>query len=72
MRPSISVPEGVDPELRRSLKAIKENIEILTGRRNNPIEPIQTGAASTATLADVITKLNEVAAKVNELVDRVS
>lgn len=56
-KPSIpDIPAG-DPATRVVLQALKENIEILEGRRGG--DKIVT-LASTATLAQVITKLNEV------------
>ena len=35
--------------------ALKENLELITGQRNNSIEPLP----STATNADIIKKINE-------------
>lgn len=33
MKPAIDIPYGIDPALRKTLEAIKENLEIITGRR---------------------------------------
>jgi hypothetical protein len=37
--------------------AVKENLEVITGRRGEKIAPLN---ASTATLADVVAKVNEI------------
>lgn len=44
-----------DPRSPEFLNAVKENVEIITGRRGGKIAPLPTSA----TLPDVITKLNE-------------
>ena len=54
--------QGIDPVVRRVLDPIKENIEVLKGRRGDKIQPLQPAA----TLADVINKLNELIAKLQD------
>lgn len=56
-KPSINVATR-DTTIRPTLESIKENIEIITGRRTNlsPIAPL----SSTATTTDIINKLNEI------------
>lgn len=46
-----------DPALRGALLAVKENLEIITGRRNGaaPLAPL----APDASLADAVAKINE-------------
>ncbi len=61
-KPAIpDIPPG-DAAMRRVLYALKENVEVVTGRRGGQVAPL----ASTATLADVISKLNEL---INRLQD---
>lgn len=56
------IPKGVlDPQLTRVLEALKENFEILSGQRGDKVLPLPTGAS-----------LDEVVAKVNDLVSRSS
>lgn len=50
------VPTSVDSQTRSVLAALKENIETLNGQRGQPIAKLD----STATLADVISKINEI------------
>lgn len=58
--PAVSLP---DRTLTQALAAIKENIEVITGARLGVGETSQL--ASTATLSDVIVKLNEIIVKLN-------
>jgi hypothetical protein len=61
MKPSIPniPPSAVNSDRRQFDSAVKETLEVLTGKRGVRIEALQ----STASLADVI-------AKVNEIIDR--
>lgn len=61
MKPSIpSVGHAIDPQVKPILRALKENIEILTGRqRAGTIDDI----AETANLAEVKAKINEILAR---------
>ena len=52
----IPSPAGLDPEVRKPIEAIKENIEQLRGVRGTKIDTLP----STATLAEVIAKTNEI------------
>lgn len=52
----IAIPSApLDSPVRQHLEALKENVERLRGVRGVKIKPL----ASTATLADVINKINE-------------
>ena len=50
-----------DPKVAALLRPIKENIEILTGQRGGSLTKLE----SSATLSNVITKLNEVIDRLN-------
>lgn len=56
-KPSIPHVVTKEPGLQDFIVATKENIEIITGRRRGAEKIAQL--ASTATLADVIAKVNE-------------
>lgn len=58
--PIPDVPLGKEGDV-RILSALKENVELLTGVRGGPIVKLP----STATLGDVIIKLNELIDRVN-------
>lgn len=62
-KPGIPAAASQDLRLYPFLTAIKENIEIITGARPG-ISEIQQ-LASTATLADVINKINEIVVRLN-------
>lgn len=47
---------GIDPQIRRVLDAMKENIEVTKGRRSTKLAPL----VSTATNAEIIGKINEI------------
>lgn len=54
-KPSIpQVPRGNQPREAFDL-AVKENLEVMTGRRGGTVQPL----APDASLADVISKINE-------------
>lgn len=55
-KPAIPDLQGIDYQLRNVLGPMKENIEILTGRRGTPIAQLSTSPTNA-----------ELAAKVNEL-----
>jgi hypothetical protein len=55
---------SLDQELARVLEPIKNNLEIITGARPGTKEI--TKLATTATLTDVIAKVNEVVARLNQ------
>jgi hypothetical protein len=50
-----------DPHAARMLSAIKENIEVITGGVGGEINTL----AASATLADVIAKVNEIIRRIN-------
>jgi len=56
--PSIPV---VSQELQTVLQALKENIELITGVRGGNIDTL----ATTASLSDTITKVNEIITRLN-------
>lgn len=59
-KPSIpQVPRGNQPREGFD-QSVKENIEIITGRRGGSIQPLATDA----TLADVIAKINELVTRI--------
>lgn len=62
-KPGIPTVNFSDRTLNQAISAIKENIEVITGARLGVGETSQL--ASTATLADVIVKLNEIIVKLN-------
>lgn len=51
-----NIPHNHDPQTREILLALKENMELLTGRRGDKL----TAVPDSASLADVIVALNEV------------
>jgi hypothetical protein len=62
-KPGIPTVNFSDKTLNQAISAIKENIEVITGARLGVGETSQL--ASTATLANVIVKLNEIIVKLN-------
>lgn len=54
-KPAIPATDGVDPQLRKLLDPIKENIEVVTGRRGKRITPLP----DVPTSAQIATKVNE-------------
>ena len=54
-----TVPRGTDQQLAFMLNALKENAEIVYGQRVAPLEQL----SSTATTAEIITKINEIIAR---------
>lgn len=62
-KPAIpDVPPMRDAALRKVLSALKENTEVVTGRRGEKIAVL----ASDATLADTVDKINEVLARLQD------
>ena len=60
-KPAIPAVSVADAKTAALLRPIKENIEILTGQRTGPVSTLP----SDATLPTVISKLNEVIARLN-------
>jgi hypothetical protein len=56
-----SIPAGKDPDTYNVLSTLKETVEILTGVRGGKLSTL----ASTATTAQIITKINEIISKLN-------
>ena len=61
MKASINVVRTGDPALDRALDSIKQNLDQITGQARNSqkLEPLK----ATATLAEVITQLNAILAR---------
>ena len=62
-KPGIPTPGTRDPQINQLFNAIKENLEIITGAR--PGIPEIQQLPSTASLVDVINKINEVVVRLN-------
>lgn len=60
-KPAIPSTGGLPGAVANVLRPIKENIELLTGVRGGELEQLPT----TATLDDVIAKVNEIVARLN-------
>jgi len=60
-KPSIPAVNIQDRQISALLKPMKENLEILTGLRGSSLTKLD----SSATLSEVITKLNEVIDRLN-------
>jgi hypothetical protein len=63
-KPAIPGTSSLAPELARMLEPIKANIEIMTGAR--PGSTPLTALPTTASLADVIAKVNEILSRINQ------
>ncbi len=61
-KPTITTT-GLNPELARALEPVKQSVEMITGARVGMKEI--NGLAATATLEQVIGRLNEVIARLN-------
>ena len=55
-KPAIPDLQGLDNQLRNVLGPVKENIEIVTGRRGTPIARLP----ASPTNAEIATKINEI------------
>ena len=62
-KPGIPAVTVTDQNLATILNALKENVEIITGARPKVGETAQL--ATTASLSDVISKINEIVIKLN-------
>ena len=60
-KPSIPAVNVTDQRIAQLLRPMKQNIEILTGLRSPTITPLPTDA----TLADVISTINAIIARLN-------
>mgnify|MGYP006282591261 CR=1 FL=1 len=60
-KPAIPAVNIQDPRVASLLRPMKENIEILTGQRGGSLTKLD----SSATLSEVISKLNEVIDRLN-------
>lgn len=56
MSAQIPSTAGIDPLIRRVIDPIKENVEIIKGRRGTKLEKLK----DTATTAETIIKINEI------------
>lgn len=60
-RPIPNIPKSsIGSDRQQFDQAVKENLEIVTGQRSTDITPL----ASTATTADIITKINQLIAQI--------
>lgn len=62
-KPGIPSTNSLPIELSRVIEPIKQNVEIITGAR--PGLKDLSSLSSTATLADVITKVNQILSRIN-------
>lgn len=53
--------QTIDTNLYNTLVALKENVDVLTGRAGGELKTL----ASTATTADIINKINEIIGRLN-------
>lgn len=60
-KPGIPAVPNTVPGLYNVISTLKENVEIMSGVRGGPVSPLPT----TASLTDVIAKVNEIIAKLN-------
>ncbi|HUV64414.1 MAG TPA: hypothetical protein VMW24_10990 [Sedimentisphaerales bacterium] len=63
-KPAIPSPPIGD----RFSQAVKENIEIITGRRSTPVVAFPDTVPSTASTADLIVRVNEITDKMNAII----
>jgi hypothetical protein len=63
-KPSIPSTSNLPPEVARVLEPLKANVELITGSR--PGSTSLTSLATDATLADVITKVNQILSRINQ------
>lgn len=63
-KPAIPGTSSLDPDLARVLEPIKANIEMITGAR--PGTTSLAALPSTASLADVIAKVNAILSRINQ------
>ena len=63
-KPAIPGTSSLSQDLARVIEPIKQNVEIITGARPgvSEIQPL----ASTASLSDVISKVNELISRINQ------
>lgn len=62
-KPAIPATGGLPPEVARVLEPLKANVEIMTGARPGTDEIVPL--PSTASLANVIYKVNEIISRIN-------
>jgi len=63
-KPAIPATGNLPPEIARVMEPIKANVEIMTGARPGSVSLTTLG--SDATLADVITKINQILSRINQ------
>jgi hypothetical protein len=63
-KPSIPATGNLPSEIARVVEPIKANIEMMTGARPGTVS--LTALGSDATLADVITKINQILSRINQ------
>lgn len=62
-RRPINVSGVADPATRAALEALKENVEVITGRRGTRITTVSTDASTT----DLALKVNEILARLQDV-----
>jgi hypothetical protein len=63
-KPSIPSTSNLPSEVARVVEPLKANVELITGSR--PGSTSLTSLATDATLADVITKVNQILSRINQ------
>lgn len=63
-KPAIPSTANLPPEVARVVEPLKANVELITGSR--PGFTSLASVASDATLADVITKVNQILSRINQ------
>jgi hypothetical protein len=63
-KPAIPSTSSLPPEVARVVEPLKANVELITGSR--PGSTSLTSLATDATLADVITKVNQILSRINQ------
>lgn len=63
-KPSIPSTSNLPPEVARVLEPLKANVELITGSRPGSVS--LPSLATDATLADVITKVNQILSRINQ------
>jgi hypothetical protein len=63
-KPSIPATGNLPPEIARVIEPIKTNVELITGARPGSVS--LQALDSAATLADAVTKINQILSRINQ------
>jgi hypothetical protein len=63
-KPAIPSTSNLPPEVARVVEPLKANVELITGSRPGSV-PLPS-LATDATLADVVTKVNQILSRINQ------